>query len=168
MYTRVLVGADGSATATRAVTAAARLAQAHGAELIVAHAYAPRLTPEQRCAWDEAPDELRWRLSSGSIAEETVHAAVRHATAVTDGTIGVHGRWVPGRPIPVLLSLIEALNPDVFVVGNRDMPARLRTRRSVSRALSRRAGCDVVIADTLGRSEQRRRAARAALAPQLA
>lgn len=165
MYERILVGTDGSATATRAVEAAARLARTHDAELVVAHAYSPRLTPAQQRAWHEAPEELRWRLSSGSIAEDTVEAALRHAARLTGGTVRMHGRCEPGGAIPVLLALIDELDPDAIVVGNRDMPARIRAHRSVSQAITRRASCDVVIADTLGRRQQRRRSATPALHP---
>lgn len=168
MYERILVGTDGSATATRAVEAAALLARTHDAELVVAHAYSPRLTPAQQRAWNEAPEDLRWRLSSGSIAEDIVETALSHATRVTGGAVRMRGRCEPGGAIPVLLALIDELDPDAIVVGNRDMPARVRTHRSVSRAMARRASCDVVIADTLGRRQQRRRSAMPTLHPRLA
>lgn len=117
MYGRVLVGTDGSATATRAVEAAARLARAHDAELVVGHPFPTRLTPTQHHAWHEAPEELRWRLSSGSIAEDTVQAAVRCAETVAGPAARMRGRCEPGHPVPVLLSLIDKLDPDVLVMA---------------------------------------------------
>lgn len=165
MYERILVGADGSDTATRAVETAARLAVAHDAGLVIAHVYSPRLTAAQQRAWHEAPEEQRWRHSSGSVAEGTLHAAVRHVTETTEGAVRVHGRCDPGRPVPVLLALVDELDPDLLVIGNRDMPGRIRARPSVSRALARRASCDVTIVDTLGRRQQRLRRTRRALAP---
>lgn len=167
MYARVLVGTDGSATATRAVEAAARLAMTHGAELVVAHAFSPRASGAHRRAWLEAPEDFRWQLSSGSMAEDTMEAAIRHARAVTGGSVPISGRFEPGTPVQVLLELIDDLDPDVLVIGNRDISARIRTRRSVSRALVRRASCDVVLADTLGRRQQRRGTRWAPLSPQL-
>lgn len=162
MYTRVLVGTDGSATATRAVEAAASLARAHGAELIVAHAFSPRPTDRQRQAWDEAPEEVRWRLSLGAFAEATVGDAVERARARAGSHLVVHGRCEPGAAVSVLLRLVGELDPDAVVVGNRDLQARPRLRRSVARAVSRRAPCDVIIIDTIGRRQKRRTATPAA------
>ena len=154
MYKRVLVGTDGSATATRAVEAAARVARAHGAELIIANAFAPRLTAAQQIAQRDAPVELRWRLSPGVLSESTVAAAIERVQEASGATVPVRGRCEPGHPVPVLLKLVDELDLDVLVIGNRDMPLRLRAHRSVGRALSRRAPCDVVIVDTIGRRER--------------
>jgi nucleotide-binding universal stress UspA family protein len=82
--------------------------------------------------------------------------AIELVHAIAGGTVRVRGRCEPGRPIPVLLSLVEELDPDALVIGNRDMPLRFRAHRSVARAVSRRAACDVVIVDTLGRRHERR------------
>lgn len=165
MYERILVGTDGSDTATRAVEAAARLAVAHDADLVIAHVYAPRPAPAQQRAWHDAPEEMRWRLSIGSVAEGILDAAVRHVMKTTEGCVRVHGRCEPGRPVPVLLALVDELDPDLLVIGNRDMPGRIRSRPSVSRALACRASCDVTIVDTLGRRQQRLRRTRRAVAP---
>ena len=165
MYQRILVGTDGSDTATRAVEAAARFAAAQDAELVIAHVYSPRPTPAQQRAWDQAPQKLRWQLSTGSVGEQILHGAVRHVTKTTEGSVRVHGRCEPGRAVPVLLALVDELDPDLLVIGNRDMPVRIRARRSVSRALARRASCDVTIIDTLGRREHRLQRTRRPLAP---
>jgi nucleotide-binding universal stress UspA family protein len=156
VYKRVLVGTDGSATATQAVEGASLVARAHGAELIVAHAFSRRLTAAEEIGRRDAPEELRWRLTPGVIAEETVATAVEHVRAIAGGAMRVRGHCEPGRPIPVLLSLVEELDPDALVIGNLDMPFRFRAHRSVARAVSRRAACDVVIVDTLGRGQRRR------------
>lgn len=155
MYERVVVGTDGSDTADRAVEAAARLAVAHDAVLVVVHAFSARVPARQRAAWQDAPDEVRWRLSPGTIAEETVLAAADLARDVANGDLLVSSWTEPGHPIPVLLRVVERVDADVLVIGNRDMPGRARVRRSVGRAVARRATCDVVIVDTLGRRQHR-------------
>jgi nucleotide-binding universal stress UspA family protein len=158
MYQQVLVGTDGSMTATRAVEAAARIARAHDAELTIAHVFNPRQGLRQEVARAEAPDEFKWRLSPGGAADTIVEGAVDRArVAAGDGSLRVRTRSEPGRAIPVLLGLIDDMDPDALVIGNRDMPTRLRFRRSVARTLSRRATCDVVIVDTLGRRDKRRK-----------
>lgn len=156
MYQRVLVGTDGSPTASRAVEAAARVARAHGAALVVGHAFPPRLTTRQERDLRTAPDSLRWRLTPGAMGEEVVRAAVERARVASEGVVAVRGRAEPGDAVAVMLALVAELDPDVLVIGNRDMPGRLPLRRSVARALSRRATCDIVIVDTIGRRHQRR------------
>lgn len=157
MYERILVGTDGSETAAVAVEAAARLARTHDAELVVAHAYPTRLTPAQQRAWSEAPEEVRWKLSCGTIAENLVRAEVERAKAEAGSEILVQGRSEPGRPVPVLVGLIDELDPDAVVVGNRDMAGPMGSYRSVGRAIAAKATCDVIIVDTVGRRDQRRR-----------
>ena len=157
MYQRVLVGTDGSATGTRAVEAATRLAASSGAALTVAHAYRSRPTPAQHRAWQQAPEDFRWRLSVGSVGESTLDAAVATARAACPW-IDIDGRFEPGPAVRVLLRLVDQIDPDVLVIGNRDMRGRPRLSPSVGRALSRRAPCDVVIVDTAGRRQQRRAA----------
>lgn len=152
MYERVLVGTDGSTTATRAVEAAVRLAATHGAALTVAHAYRARPSAAQQRAWQQAPEDFRWRLSVGSVGESTLDAAVATARA-TCPWLDIDGRFEPGHPVRVLLRLVDQLDPDVLVIGNRG---------SIGRALARRAACDIVIVDTVGRRERRRTAVRPA------
>lgn len=152
MYGRVLVGTDGSTTGTRAVQAAARLAATHGAALTVAHAYRSRPTSSQHRAWLQAPEDVRWRLSVGSVGESTLDAAVATARA-TCPELDIDGRFEPGAAVRVLLRLVDQLDPDVLVIGNRG---------SVGRVMARRAPCDVVIVDTVGRRDRRRAAARPA------
>lgn len=156
MYERILVGTDGSETATRAVEAAASMTRVHGAALTVAYAFPPGQTPALRAAQREAPEEIKWRLSPGALAETTVQHAVEQARAIAGDELRIIGRSEPGHPVTVLLGLIDELDPDALVVGNRDMPGRLRLRRSVARALARRAACDVVAVDTLRLREARR------------
>jgi nucleotide-binding universal stress UspA family protein len=160
MYNRVIVGTDGSETATRAVEAAAVIARAHGAELVVAHAFPARLTGTQQAAQADAPDEMKWRLSPGALAEAVTETAAQRAHRVVGvgPVLRIRRRCEPGPPIPVLLRLVDELDPDALIIGNRDMPLRIRLHRSVARTLVRKATCDVVVVDTIGRRNQRRQA----------
>lgn len=152
MYRHVVVGTDGSDTATRAVEAAARTAQAHRAELTVAHAFVARPAAVVAGGLGDVPDELRWRLTPGAAADSIVERAIEraHHAAGSRGLV-VHGRREPGQPVAVLLDLITELPADAVVVGNRDLTTWLGARHSVGRALSRHAPCDVIIAHTVGR-----------------
>lgn len=145
MYERVLVGTDGSESATRAVESAARLAGLHDAELIVGHGFSTRLTGAQRRWWAVAPAEHRWRYSPGTIAEATVDSAVARARDVAGDSLVVTGVCTPGDPVPVLVDAARRVEADLLVIGNRS--------RRIERAVCRRAPCDVLVVDTTGRRE---------------
>lgn len=147
MYTHVLVGTDGSPTATKAVESAAQLAQVHRARLTIVHAFDAR-EPEPRDGRG-VDTEFPWLRSTGTRAEALVNTAIDHALAAACGALHVDARTEPGRPVGVLLTLIEELEPDAVIVGNADRH-RVQLRRTVGHALSRRVHSDVVIVDTIG------------------
>jgi nucleotide-binding universal stress UspA family protein len=149
VYDHVLVGTDGSVTATRAVEAAARLAHTHRARLTIAHAFDPR-QPVAVSSSSPVEEEFTWRQTVGGIAEALVNAAADHAQAAACGGLDVHTRAEPGPPAAVLVACALDLRPDAVVVGNADLH-RVRLRRSIGHALSRRVHSDVIIVDTIGR-----------------
>ncbi len=144
MYAHVLVGTDGSATATLAVEAAARLAKAHDARLTIVHAFRPGVVPTP--PEDEAR-EFGWRFTAGAMADELVAQAMRRAQDAAGGGLAIETRSEPGRPVAVLVAAVGALKPDAVVVGNADIRAG-RSYRSVGHSLSRRVDSDVVIVVT--------------------
>jgi nucleotide-binding universal stress UspA family protein len=150
MYERIVVGTDGSETATRAVETAAEVARAWNAALCVTAAYAPKLTPDQRFNWEATPEDARWRLSAGSMADEVVQEAVRRARAAGGPALDVDGRAEPGNPADVILRVADAVDAGMVIVGNRDMTGWGRLRGSVGHTLTRRAACDVLVVDTVG------------------
>lgn len=156
MYDHVLVGTDGSVTATRAVGAAARLAHVHRAKLTIAHAFDPHSSQPDL---EDAPDVRRWMTSPGVVAETLVDVAVAHAHQVSCGGLQIDGRAEPGDPVAVLVAVVQELQPGAVVVGNADL-RRLRLRRSIGHSLSRRVPTDVVIVDTVGDGPGRRRTIR--------
>jgi nucleotide-binding universal stress UspA family protein len=144
VYDHVLVGTDGSATATLAVEAAARLAEAHQAKLTIVHAFKPGAVPLVN---DDVARDVSWHLTAGTIADKVVAVAEQLAQAAVGGRLDIETHPAPGKPVAVLLSAIDLLQPDAVVVGNADV-RRVRMRRSVGHALSRRVRSDVVIVDT--------------------
>ncbi len=148
MYDHVLVGTDGSATATRAVTAAAQLAHAHDARLTIVHPFEPRPALPSDLG-DRDLDELGWRGTPGGAAELLVQEAAAHARAASCGALDADGYAEPGQPVPVLLEAVLRHRPDVLVVGNADL-RRPRLRRGIGTTLSKKAPVDVVIVDTSG------------------
>jgi nucleotide-binding universal stress UspA family protein len=121
-YETVLVGTDGSVTASRAVDRAVGIAAALEARLIVAY------------------------VGDGD-AGETVTAQVeaQHSGALP----ALETRLLTGDPADALLGLAEAERVDLIIVGNKGMSGAQRfLLGSVPNKVSHQARCDVLIAHT--------------------
>jgi nucleotide-binding universal stress UspA family protein len=112
-YRNVVVGTDGSPTATAAVTAAAELASASGARLTVVTAFAPHPAQTAR-AMEEAPEEIKWRITESGQADEKAGEACRLARGL--GVKDVRARSEPGDPAEALIGVAEDTGGDVIVV----------------------------------------------------
>ena len=74
-YRHIVVGTDGSDTATGAVRHAAGLAAAVGAKLTIVTAYSHDPATDRAAA--DAPAEVRWRVSDAAEANERAAECVR-------------------------------------------------------------------------------------------
>ena len=125
-YRTVLVGTDGSDTATRAVRRAAEVAMASEARLIVAFVGDP----------EEGPGVL-----------------TRAIAAVAGAVPPPETRLLGGDPADALLGLAGVEGADLIVVGNKGMAGAQRfLLGSVPNKISHRAECDVLVAHTTGES----------------
>jgi nucleotide-binding universal stress UspA family protein len=150
-YRRVLVGTDGSETASAAVLHAATLAAATGAELVVVTAYAVDPLHERELAEERsrAPEDVRWMITDAGEAEDRLVRAKRIAAEA--GVAKVRTRTEHGDPADVLLDTAQELLADVIVVGNRGMAGAGRfLLGSVPNKVSHHAPCDVLIVRTTG------------------
>ena len=150
MYTSIVVGTDGSSTATRAVERAAGLAAATGATLRLVSAYRPpsrtaALAPESGLA--VAQGHGRW--------DDEVHADVQAmldelvTTLAADGvTATAHA--IPKAPADALIEVATRYEAGLIVVGNRGMHGMRRALGSVPNTVAHKAECDVLIVDTTG------------------
>ncbi len=115
MYDTIVVGTDGSPTATTAVEHAARLAALSNATLHVGMA-APGLpvlaSPDMMVAADE------WARASNDATVSGLEAAAAIAAA-TGTRCETHA--LDGDPADALLGLCEQVDADLLVVGNRGM-----------------------------------------------
>ena len=145
-YRNVVVGTDGSETAGAAVRHAARLAKASGARLTIVTAFTPHPDRLAR-AQDEAPDEIKWRVTESAEADETAGRG-RKITA-EEGVSDVHCRSQSGDPAAALIDAAEDTGADVIVVGSRGMASPSRfVLGSVPNKISHHAPCDVLIVHT--------------------
>jgi len=143
---KIVVGTDGSATATEAVRRAVELAVAERASLHIVTAYRPRIGREAKLDAYVAPDAFRWRSSPGEVAERTAWAAAETATAAG---IEVECHAQPGDPADVLVEVVSEVDADLLVIGNKGMRGAGRmVIPSVPNRVSHRATCDILLVDT--------------------
>lgn len=140
MFNLIVVGTDGSASATRAVTTGIDLARRCDAKLLVVSAYTEdaRVPPEAEVV--DVP------IGPGADAHAIASAAKHEAEAAG---VTVETRAVSGHPAEVLLSLAEEQGADLIVVGNKGMSGVQRfVLGSVPNKISHHASCSVLIAHT--------------------
>lgn len=136
MFGTILVGTDGSGSATRAVQLAARLAERTGSALLAVSVYAePRrdgdlLNPSQSGGVDVARGLL-----------EDVQK--NHGSAVKLETVAVSG-----DPADAILTVAEQRSVGLIVTGDRGMSGARRVMGSVPNTISHHAPCHVLIAHT--------------------
>jgi nucleotide-binding universal stress UspA family protein len=146
MFKSIVVGTDGSETATQAVAQAVDLAGAVGAKLELVSAYEP--VPEQRLSAErrQAPEDLQWAISP----REDVDATLEAAAAVARGS-GVPVEVYPrqGDPADAILDVAEEQEADLIIVGNKGMTGAKRfLLGSVPNKVSHHAPCSVLIIRT--------------------
>jgi nucleotide-binding universal stress UspA family protein len=144
---RIVVGTDGSDTATQAVREAAVLAAQLGAALEVVSAYTPvsrqRLREEAR----QTPADQQWMVTPREDVDAKLEDA--RAVAVSAGVteIALHAR--EGDPADAILDVAEERDGDLIVVGNKGMSGAKRfLLGSVPNKVSHHAPCSVLIIRT--------------------
>lgn len=136
MYSKIIVGTDGSDSATRAVARAVEMAQRAGAELLVVHAH-PQANVGYGLSGEEYPE-----IEHGKKILEEVEA--RHAADIAVRTV-----LRPGEAAIALLDIAEEEGADLIIVGNRGMSGTKRFLvGSVPNRVSHHAICDVLIVKT--------------------
>jgi nucleotide-binding universal stress UspA family protein len=146
MFSSIVVGTDGSDTATQAVRQAVDLAGAVGAKLELVSAYAPvseqRLSEERR----QAPEDLQWAINPREDVDATLEAAAEVARQA-GVAVDVYPRQ--GDPADAILDVAEEQEADLIIVGNKGMTGAKRfLLGSVPNKVSHHAPCSVLIIRT--------------------
>jgi nucleotide-binding universal stress UspA family protein len=146
VFTRIVVGTDGSETAAEAVRQAADLARIAGAKLSIVSAYEPvskrRLEGEQQ----DAPADVQHEIGPREDVNLVLDAAA--AEAKKDG-LEVQTHPVEANPAEAILNVAEETGADLIVVGNKGMTgARRYLLGSVPNNVSHHAPCSVMIVRT--------------------
>jgi nucleotide-binding universal stress UspA family protein len=146
MFNRIVVGTDGSETATEAVATAVELAKMSKAKLEIVSAYEP--IPQQRLR--EEGEGISGDVSYAVNPREDVQFVLDKAAAVAKKAkvdVVTHPR--EGDPADAILDVAEENNADLVMVGNKGMTgARRFLLGSVPNKISHHAPCDVWIVKT--------------------
>jgi nucleotide-binding universal stress UspA family protein len=146
MFSSIVVGTDGSDTATKAVRQAVDLARAVGAKLELVSAYEP--VPAQRIDQErrQAPEDLQWAINPREDVDATLEAA---AAVVREAGVPVNIYARQGDPADAILDVAEECEADLIVVGNKGMTGAKRfLLGSVPNKVSHHAPCSVLIIRT--------------------
>jgi nucleotide-binding universal stress UspA family protein len=146
VFTRIVVGTDGSETAAEAVRRAVDLAKLAGAQLSIVSAYAPvskrRVEGEQL----DAPADVQYEIGPREDVNLILEAAA--AEARKEG-VEVQTQPVEADPADAILNVAEQTSADLIVVGNKGMTgARRYLLGSVPNNVSHHAPCSVMIVRT--------------------
>jgi nucleotide-binding universal stress UspA family protein len=146
MFRSIVVGTDGSDTATQAVRQAVDLAQAVGATLELVSAYEPvpaqRLREERR----ETPEDLQWAINPREDVDATLEAA---AAIAREAGVPVNAYPRQGDAADAILDVAEEKEADLIMVGNKGMTGAKRfLLGSVPNKVSHHAPCSVLIIRT--------------------
>ena len=146
MFKSIVVGTDGSDTATQAVRQAVDLARSIGATLELVSAYEPvsaqRLREERR----EAPEDLQWAINPREDVDATLEVA---AGLAREAGVNVNVYPRQGDPADAILDVAEEQEADLVVVGNKGMTGAKRfLLGSVPNKVSHHAPCSVLIIRT--------------------
>lgn len=146
LYRQVVVGTDGSTTATRAVARAIAIAGLTGASVHVVtatrpieiHVSAARQFASHR---GEAPP-------AAVVARDLdpQEALVQAKTLAEAAGVAAQSHVVEGEPVSAILSVADSVKADLVIVGSVGVDRRVLG--SVPRAVSQRASCDVLIVHT--------------------
>jgi nucleotide-binding universal stress UspA family protein len=147
VFKRIVVGTDGSDTASLAVQHAIDLAKATGASLEVVSAFepaaSPGLSPEEQA---EVPGDVQYEVGN----RQEVNMVLERAAGDADKAgvnAATHAR--EGDPADALLDVAEETGADLLVVGNKGMTGAKRfLLGSVPNKVSHHAPCSVFIVRT--------------------
>jgi len=147
VFASILVGTDGSDTATTAVRYAIDLARELGARLQMVSAYEP--VPAERLVKEglEAPKDLEWTVNPREDVLALLEDASNEARGVGVAEVQTFARQ--GDAADAILDVAEEQRTDLIVVGNKGMTGAKRfLLGSVPNKVSHHAPCSVLIVRT--------------------
>ena len=146
MFSRIVVGTDGSETARHAVQEATELAKKTGASLDIVSAYDPVPASRLREERLEAPSDIEHTFSPSEDVDATLAEAAKEVEAAG---VAVRTFARQGEPADAILDVAEEEGADLIVVGNKGMTGAKRfLLGSVPNKVSHHAPSSVLIVRT--------------------
>jgi len=138
MFDTVVVGADDSATAAKAVAAAIELAALSGGTLHIVTAYKP--APRSATG---VPPEFAGSIQPDSHAQSLLADLASRARAAS---VQVETHATAGDPAEAITATADRVGADLIVVGSQGMQRRVLG--SVPNSIAHGAGCAVLVVKT--------------------
>ncbi len=146
MFGSIVVGTDGSETASEAVRQAIELAKAVGAKVNLVSAFQPVGNQRLREERQQVPDDMSWMVNEREDVDATLKAAEEK---IKDAGVEVETYARQGDPADAILDVAEETKADLIIVGNKGMTgARRFLLGSVPNKVSHHAPCSVLIIRT--------------------
>jgi nucleotide-binding universal stress UspA family protein len=146
VFSSIVVGIDGSDTASEAVRQATVLARSVGARIELVSAYEPVSDARLRESI-VVPQDLHWIINPREDVEATLEAA---AAEIREAGVEVEVFAREGDPADAILDVAEERCSDLIVVGNKGMTGAKRfLLGSVPNKVSHHAPCSVLIIRTV-------------------
>jgi nucleotide-binding universal stress UspA family protein len=151
VYKNVLVGADDSSTALRAVTVAVELARQLGAKLHIVTAYRPETVLASHlvaaAAFAPAPIDVPEADLTG-LQNNAENLLARLGQVAKKADVEAEFHAVTGPPAEAIVAMANRLSADLVIVGNKGMRGARRVLGSVPNSIAHLAPCSVLIVDT--------------------
>ena len=128
MFKRIVVGVSKVPRAQEAARQGIELARTLGAELHLVTAF-------------EAGDVK-------TVGRQREHAEGFLETMALETSVPVHPHALPGDPADVILQVVEQVDADLVIVGNKGMHGAGRILGSVPNSIAHKAPCSVLIVNT--------------------
>jgi nucleotide-binding universal stress UspA family protein len=147
MISSIVVGTDGSQTATVAVRQAIDLARAFEARLQIVSAYEPVTDSGLLAERLRTPRDVQWTVNPREDVLALLESAQREADSAGVHRVETFARV--GDPADAILDIAEEQGSDLIVVGNKGMTGATRfLLGSVPNKISHHAPCSVLIVRT--------------------
>jgi nucleotide-binding universal stress UspA family protein len=143
VYTRVVVGTDGSATADKAVETAANLARQLGAALHIVTAYRP-----SGGGMGSASGAALAEGGGAGLHNEAAKQIADKAVRTWGEGLAAEAHAVPGHAADAILEVAQTIGADLVVVGSKGMTGARRVLGSVPNSVAHGASCAVLIVKT--------------------
>ena len=143
MYKNIVVGTDGSTTASLAVEAATELARDFGAKLQIVSAYSQAASGMAAASG--------FALADGNavvIAHDTAEQVAADAKAKFGSGLDVETHAIPRHPADAIIEVAEGTGADLIVVGSKGMTGARRILGSIPNSVAHSAPCAVLIVKT--------------------